>query len=228
MLSRKPGRRAKKAAHPFAFSGDRLNEWATHLAPSIRAEAQNLLLWLPGSERQPQASPELQATGVFASDESASLQLRAWQVEGLALTLSDAIDLLVALPHRSDLGRDLRFWRAAALEALALVAKPAGTAHAGTRRFPPARGLADHAGRPERLSALAAQMPPVCRALTETPERTVSATQLLDAFITPSGRFDRPRSSHESQSATRTHAGRSLVEGAHRGRHPGEAPGCRR
>src|SRR4051812_38402712 len=116
VLSRQRGRSAKMALHPFACSGDLLNEWATHLAPSIRAETQNLVLWLPSSGQPPQASPQLQATGVFASGESASLQLRAWKVEGLALTLSDAIDLLVALPQRSDPGHDLRFWRAAALE----------------------------------------------------------------------------------------------------------------
>ena len=227
-LSRKRGRRAKNAVHPFACSGDLLREWVTYIAASIQGEACSLTLWLPGSERAPQASPELQATGVFAWDASTSLQLLAWQVDGLILALSDAIRLLVALPQRSDLGRDLRFWRAAVLEALALVAsqqvlptleRDGFHLRAGWRIVPEA---------PERLSALAAQMPPVCRALTETPEHTVSPLQLLDAFITQVVALTVREAATKVKAPRERTTGARLVEGAHRGRSSGEAPCCRR
>ena len=181
--ARKRSRQAKKPLHPFALSGDVLAEWADKLVAHIASEPLTRSLWLPSSEQLPQASPELQATGVFESDEVQAFQLRAWQVETRTLTITDTLNLLLALPRRSDIGRDLHFWRAAALEALALVAGqqviPA-LERDGFRFRAFWQALPEH---PERLTDLAAQMPAVCRALTETPEGAVSPYKLLDSFV---------------------------------------------
>ena len=71
----------------------------------------------------------------------------------------------------------------AALEALALVAGqqviPA-LERDGFRFRAYWQALPEH---PERLTDLAAQMPPVCRALTNTPELAVSPYKLLDSFV---------------------------------------------
>ncbi|HVU10277.1 MAG TPA: DEAD/DEAH box helicase [Phototrophicaceae bacterium] len=180
---KKQGRQPKTPLHPFALSGEKLTQWAASLLPHLLSEPLSRSVWLPSSEQQPQASPELQATGVFVAGDTASPYLRSWQVEALALPIPNTLSLLLALPHRSDIGRDLRFWRAAALEALALV---------GGQQVMPAL---DRDGfhlrafwqvvpvHPERLTDLAAQMPAVCRALTETPESAVSPYQLLDSFV---------------------------------------------
>lgn len=183
LRARKRGRQAKTPLHPFALSGDVLADWAVKLAPYISSERLTRSLWLPSREQQPEASPELQATGILVTDHALSSQLRAWRVEALALTLPDALSLLLALPHRSDLGRDLRFWRAATLEALALVAGqqvlPA-LERDGFRFRAFWQVLPEH---PERLTELAARMPPVCRALVENPESAAAPYKLLDDFI---------------------------------------------
>ena len=183
-LSRKRGRRAKIAIHPFGLSSDRLSEWVINLIPSAHVEPESLVVWLPSRDQQPQASPELQATGVFVSEDDTTLELLPWQVEGLTLKLSDAISLLLALPHRSDLGRDLRFWRAAALEALALVAKQQVLPTLERDGFHLRAGWRIAPEQPERLPVLATHMPPVCRALTETPASAAAPTQLLGDFVT--------------------------------------------
>jgi SNF2 family DNA or RNA helicase len=178
----KAGRRSKTAWHPFAASADQLENWIIHFLPHARPESESLQVWLPGNEQQPQASPELRAAGAFADDTTPS-ELRLWQVEGLTLTVPQALDLLLALGHHEEMGRSLHFWRAAALESLALVVHqqvmPALKSD-GFRYQAFWQALPEN---PERLSALAAQMPPICRALTEKPESAPSPHKLLEAFV---------------------------------------------
>jgi SNF2 family DNA or RNA helicase len=181
--ARKAGRRAKTAQHPFAASGDQLKDWIISLASHAQPAVESFPLWLPGSEQQPQASPEMRAAGVFAEDMALLSEVRRWQVEGVLLTIPDTIDFLLALTDRGDTGRSLHFWRAAALEALALVIRqqviPALESD-GFRYRACWQALPE---QPQRLTELAAQMPPLCRALAETPDIAPSPYQLLETFV---------------------------------------------
>ena len=125
----------------------------------------------------------MRAAGVFADDAYHLSDVRLWQVEGIVLTIPDTVDLLITLAHRVDTGRSLHFWRAAALEALALVIRqqviPA-LENDGLRYRAFWQALPE---QPERLTELAAQMPPLCRALAETPDTTPAPYKLLETFI---------------------------------------------
>ncbi|MEP6987756.1 MAG: SNF2 helicase-associated domain-containing protein, partial [Chloroflexota bacterium] len=181
--TRKGGRRSKTTAHPFAISADQIEDWLANLVPHAHPELQSFQLWLPTYDTEPQASPELRAMGVFADDDTVPTKLHLWQVAGIALTIPDAVDLLLALTHQMGVGQSLYFWRAAALEALALVMQ---------QQVLPALERDDFHYRafwqaipehPERLIELASQMPPVCRALAETPETAPSPYKLLGIFV---------------------------------------------
>ncbi len=172
----------KVAFHPFAARANDLIFWAGKVGVMTESEAQ-AQLWLPGTEQRPQPSPEMRAAGAFPDAETAPTGLNLWQVEALALTIPETVDLLLALAHRSDVGRDLLFWRAAAVEALALVA--------GRQVIPAlARdGLHFRAlwqpmpEQPERLAALAARMPPLSRAIADSPDNALTPDALLDSFF---------------------------------------------
>jgi SNF2 family DNA or RNA helicase len=177
------GRRPKQVLHPFGASVEHLLNWADYVAPDIHPEPFTLSLWLPSTEQQPQPSPEFASAGVFTLVDDERLELRLWPVEALALRVSDAVDLLLALSGREDIGRDLRFWRAAALEALANVA--------AQHVIPTLErdGLHYRAGwqllpeSPERVTDLAAQVPPLCRAYAEIPDQAPSPYTLLNTFV---------------------------------------------
>lgn len=125
----------------------------------------------------------MRAAGVFVDDSSLLSKVQRWQGEGIVLTIPDTVDLLITLAHQGDTGRSLHFWRAAALEALALVIRqqviPAlendGVHHRAFWRPLPEQ--------PERLIDLAAQMPPLCRALAETPDTAPTSYELLEKFV---------------------------------------------
>lgn len=180
---RKPGPRLKTPRHPFAASADQLQTWLVSLVPHAQPETQAFPLWLPGSEQQPQVSPELRAAGVFADVDSPPSDMRLWQVEGIILSSADTVDLLLALAHRDDVGRSLHFWRAAALEALALVTRQQVMPVLENEGFRYRAFWQVLPEQPERLVELAAQMPPLCRALTEKPDDTVSSYKLLESFV---------------------------------------------
>jgi SNF2 family DNA or RNA helicase len=183
LAARTGGRRPKIARHPFTASPDQLQEWISNLVPHARPASETIPLWLPGSERQPQASPEMRAAGRFTDDAPLTAEVRRWRVEVLNLNLTETVDLLLALAHHGQAGSSLRFWRAAALEALALVSRqqviPALSAD-GFRYRAFWQPLPE---QPERLAALAAQMPPVCRALAETLAAAPAPYKLLETFV---------------------------------------------
>lgn len=185
-LKRK-GRQPKIPYHPFCASPEALADWALKLADHIAPEPDAWTIWLPSSAAQPQPSPEMAATGaveiITSGENGAALQLRSWRTDGITLSILDTVDLLLALDLRTAVGRDLQFWRAAALHALSLVA--------GQQVVPALErdGLRLRASwrpqpeAPENIKALAEQMPPLCRALTEAPEAALAPRDLLNGFI---------------------------------------------
>ncbi len=181
--ARKAGLRSKTTVHPFAIAADQLKDWLINLIPHAQPESQPFAVWLPSSEQRPQASQEMRARGIFADDEVLSSEVRLWHLEGVALSIPNTVDLLLALAHRGDIGHSLYFWRAAALESLALVAKqqviPA-LQKVGFRYHAFWKALPE---QPERLNELAAQMPPICRVLAEAPDTVPAPYKLLEMFI---------------------------------------------
>jgi hypothetical protein len=117
----KAGRRTKIPPHPFAVAADQLKDWVSDPILHAQPEMKSFTLWLPSTKNQPQASPEMRASGVFSDNAPLLWEVQPWQVEGVGLTIPDTIDLMMALAQRGDTGRSLHFWRAAVLEALALV-----------------------------------------------------------------------------------------------------------
>jgi len=183
LAARTGGRRPKIARHPFTASSDQLQEWISHLIPHAHPASETIPIWLPGSERQPQASPEMRASGRFTDEAPLTAEVRRWQVEVLKLNLTETVDLLLALAHHVQVGSSLRFWRAAALEALALVSRQQAIPALAGDGFRYRAFWQPLSEQPERLTALAAQMPPICRALAETPAAAAAPYKLLESFV---------------------------------------------
>ncbi len=181
--TRKAGRRSKATSHPFTIAADQIKDWLSNLVPHAHPEQQTLQLWLPTHDKRPQASPELRAMGVIGDDVPPPSKLSLWQIEGIALTIPDTLDLLLALTHQMDVGQSLHFWRAAALEALALVVQQQVLPALDRDGFHYQAFWQAMPEHPERLTELAGQMPPVCRAVAETPESVLSPYKLLGIFI---------------------------------------------
>lgn len=183
LTPRKGGRRPQTAWHPFSVSANQLKDWVNDLVPHAQPEIKSFPLCLPSSEQQPQASPEMRAAGVFADDAAPLSDVQPWQVEGVALTIPDTIDLLLALAQRGDTGRSLHFWRAAVLEALVLVIRQQVIPALENDGFRYQAFWQPLPEQPECLTELAAQMPPLCRALAETPDTAPAPYKLLEAFV---------------------------------------------
>ena len=182
----RPPRKLPARPHPFACPSDRLREIAmvaaaTPLVEGLvdKAEAGELALLLPSFVSGPLASPELvhdpaealAETGADASGQDPALA--PWRVPALRFDARSALELLLHLPAPGAMapggvppGASLRFLGELAWFVLDLV---------GRGRVLP--GLADEGERlaarwrpvvtghdAERLRALAAAMPPACRA----------------------------------------------------------------
>jgi SNF2 family DNA or RNA helicase len=118
------------------------------------------------------------------AEAEAETQLRPWQVNGLALDLLSALDLLIALPPTHEAGRlwgaDLRFWSLAAKLGLELLAQqkylPGMAEEGGQYRAVWVPAWQDPHDR-ARIRVLCEAMPPICRALF-TSGQTADGTQV--------------------------------------------------
>lgn len=196
------GRQPKLPPHPHAATPAALRARLSQVLPTIDWAATPELtcgIFLPTRRDTPLLPPWLmpEPPGDTADDEEAPVVLGAWKVNGLALDVLPALDLLIALPAASaDLysrqwGDDLRYWSAVAKFGLELLARQA---------YLP--GLTEHEGHyravwlpiwdtPEdrtRLKRLTEACPPVARALFEVqtpadPARAPAPHTLLESFL---------------------------------------------
>jgi SNF2 family DNA or RNA helicase len=134
----------------------------------------------------------------------ATLELQPWQVEGIWLTASEAIELLQSLPLSSVqddslswLGADLRFWSHVARWRLDLLARgkflPRLERSSDGRYIAHWQVLLDSAIDQSRLEKLARQMPGICRTyspsqplsepLTEPPSAVAPASVIVLGFL---------------------------------------------
>ncbi|HEV8652376.1 MAG TPA: DEAD/DEAH box helicase, partial [Actinomycetes bacterium] len=182
----RPPRKPRARPHPFACPSDRLREVAmvaaaTPLVEGLvdKAEAGELALLLPSLASGPLASPELVHDPAEALGESGAgageqhVALAPWRVPALRFDARSALELLLHLPAAGAMapgaappGASLRFLGELAWFVLGLVGRGRvlpGLAEEGERlaaRWRPV--VTGHDA--ERLRALAAVMPPACRA----------------------------------------------------------------
>jgi hypothetical protein len=117
---RKKGRQPKIPVHPFSVSAEVLIQHLTDIAPHIMPEPSSGTIWLPSVDHSPQPSPDLAATGAIVLPENASLRLEAWRVERLTLSVSNAVDLLLAMNEHILNSADMRYWHTLTMYALDL------------------------------------------------------------------------------------------------------------
>jgi SNF2 family DNA or RNA helicase len=201
--ARKAGHPSAKRVkqHPFALSVEVLRRAWLDLLPSadetlgVKADANAsvVVVQLPSTAREPQASPGL-LREIEAGKGPTRLKLSPWQVDALVVPPVDAPGLLIALPSEDDttpgikVGADLRFWSLAARLALELLAR---------QRYAPALLKQDNrylaVWQPQlsdpadeaRLIRLAEAMPPVCRAVARTGDKgePLAPRALLENFF---------------------------------------------
>ena len=187
-------RRKKTLSHPFATEPQRLPSALSSIDPTIRLERDVLTFCLPTDRFGPQPSPQL--VHDWERDPK-SPELRPWHVNGLQLSPGRAFHLLTklsqagGLPHGMKLGADANFWLSATDFVLELLAsqkfRPTLTAainQSGQQQFDGRWvPLADEEEDAQRLIKLVAAMPPICRAATADPKKTVSARMLVESFL---------------------------------------------
>jgi SNF2 family DNA or RNA helicase len=196
------GRQPRVPPHPHAAPPERLRQALETLAPSgdwgdVPAVTRTILLpsTAGGPHLPPWLVPDAAAdAGTEAMDGEVELYPSSWKVNGLALDILAALDLLVALPlHGAGArwwGADLRYWGLAAKLGLELLAHhkvlPGMAEDEGHYRAVWLPVMDDPHDR-ARLRALAQAMPPVCRALFAADDAQADQAPLphtlLDSFI---------------------------------------------
>ena len=185
---RRRGRRSvvpRPRPHPFATSHEQLNRALTEVGGSAsvalavsEAKRDEVLLWLPGGERAPEASPHLVRAGPDSEQPPtpSPARLCPFTVPVLLVPASPAIDMLLALAIQAspELRRGASVEAFAALAGLALEIVAGGRALPGLvvgeqgqylARWSPVGGGRDD----ERLRVVGESLPPLCRALTTGP-----------------------------------------------------------
>jgi SNF2 family DNA or RNA helicase len=171
------GRKPRVPPHPHAAPTAVLRKALEDLAPQgewARAAPARRTALLPSTGDAPCLPPWLvagDADGAGEHDGAGDvLRLAPWRIDGLAVDLLLAMDLLVALPlgKSQRWGADLRYWSLVAKMGLELLARqqylPGMVEEEGQIRaawLP----VVSEAKDTERLQALAQAMPPACRAL---------------------------------------------------------------
>ena len=195
---RKPRGRPRVLPHPFAAPPEAVRQGVLRLAPLPDTPAiARFHLLLPAAGNLPLPSPRL----VHDWDEltnAAPTRLRRFKLEGLALSATDALALLTALPAPEvlppplALGDDLMFWSTAARFALELLAGQRyipSIEQVDTQTFHARwRPVFDRAEDASRLAQLLRAMPPATRAClppgVKGEPQPALAHHLLENFLT--------------------------------------------
>lgn len=188
--------RRKKSArpHPFATSADVTAMLLRSHVSAYASGGEDLdVLRLPSGKYGPLPSPQL--IHEWEISDTGKVNLRPWAVEGMTVDPHEAFMVLMALPSVRDLpptfalGTGTRYWQTVAELVLEAV-----TQHKVLPTIAPvdAAGKIFHArwmpvlDGPQdgpRLSQLLNAMPPICRAVGDTPEATLPPRQLFDTFL---------------------------------------------
>jgi SNF2 family DNA or RNA helicase len=179
--------KGKAIPHPFPLSQDQWLRYLDRFAPETDPDGREVIIWLPGTDRQAQPSPEAVAAGLPILE--SALTLRPWQIP--MVTLPKATDFLYLLLHLPDrvihhakykIGSDLAFWQQAANMLISTLIE---------QRFSPvieaqpARYIATWQLQPDPdwIEELVYQMPASCRAITDNADEAPHPRRLLDDFL---------------------------------------------
>ncbi|MBN1286109.1 MAG: DEAD/DEAH box helicase [Anaerolineae bacterium] len=173
--------------HPFALTASQLFYYLDRFIPDCQPGGIDAVIWLPGDGDAPQPSPEALEAGAEPVD--GMLRLQPWELkEVITLSSPEALDLLLRLPLPDERtigfvpGSDLVFWQQAAdLVRRCLVEQR----YVPALEMQGARYLAMWKPRPDPgdLARLAAQMPPLCRAMVMSAAAAPAPQTLLDDFV---------------------------------------------
>ncbi|MBZ0274677.1 MAG: hypothetical protein K8I60_00950, partial [Anaerolineae bacterium] len=177
------GKRAPIEGHPFALSWDDMLKHLTAYSTDANPEGGDRIIWLPGNNKKAQPSPEAQTGGMPPLSDD--LALLGWQAPVLVLRPADFLDFALQLPQRPRgcmVGSDLVYWQGVALLAMTCLVEG---------RYIPAlwhyreNYYAYWEARPDRdaLAQMAANMPPLCRAVTPQPDQAEHPYTLLEGFL---------------------------------------------
>lgn len=182
------GRRPKALLHPFQSPLPTLRERLLELGIAAADLAEDsLTAWLPSTSGAPLPSPELVAGGAVQPPSEAPT-LAAYQLTGLLVPITPALDLLLALREggrEKACGADLRCWRVAALLALHLLARQQvlpSLLRDGARLRAAWRAHPDQQAA-HQITALAQSLPPLCRAAVDDVAAAPSPRALVDDFL---------------------------------------------
>lgn len=169
-----PARSPRVGRHPLAATtleiADALAEYVPHV-DWRQAQRLTRVAFLPSVERHPVIPGWLYAKE--NGDAGQPLDLRLWRIEGLGISLEQALELLTALPltnqwalteHR--LGADLRYWGVVAKFGLELLARQRflpGLRDADDDMRAVWLPVLDHPRDQARYELLLKAMPPACR-----------------------------------------------------------------
>lgn len=198
------GRRGHTAPHPFTLALDHWLRYLDDFTTDSEPDGMPVTIWLPGTGKNPQPSPEAAATGW--PDLDGPLSLLAWEVAAITLEPTDALDFLIQLPLPGErqsgfmLGSDLVFWQQAALLVMnGLIEQRYMPAlkQQGTRYLARWQSLPDG----DLVAQLTAVMPPLCRAMVDEVAQAPQPHVLLQDFLdTATDAFI--REAYDLQSAT--------------------------
>ncbi len=187
----RPGRRPTPSYHPHAASAALISDlWQTyHDTEGSTLRTAKRIILLPTDGEAPRLPPWLAPE---AETPETAPHLAPWRVEGLALDVLTALEMLVAVPVRDRRwGSDLRFWSTVAklgLEALnRQIYFPALEEENGTY-YAHWRPILDQPRDRARIRTLAEAMPPVCRAVLDldgphTPACAAEPLDLIHGFL---------------------------------------------
>ena len=200
--ARRRGRKAAISPHPFAAPIEALTTARRALFPALNEldPPETIEAWLPASGGRPQLSPEFLRLNPELAAEAQPGELARFTLPAQGLMPLAALDALLGLPRPADaaetgiiLGADLLFWSAAAKLAVALLAAqrylPGMLPLAPATRYRAVwQPVLDEPPQAGQVAALAAAMPPICRALVQSgarggPESAPGPRALLTSFL---------------------------------------------
>jgi SNF2 family DNA or RNA helicase len=180
------GKRGLVAPHPFALTWNDIYKPLVEYTTDAEPDGDDLLIWLPGSGKQVQPSPEAQAAGLTPLDAAAvNLTLLAWVVPVVILKSTDFLDFAMQLPEKVRghvIGSDLAYWQSAALLAMTCLVEGRYIPTL-EQNFTQYRAGWQARPDPNTLTQMAANMPPLCRAMTDNLEAVPHPYTQLESFL---------------------------------------------
>ena len=179
------GKRGPVASHPFALSWDSLLNLLLAYSTDAEPSGDERVIWLPGRNKHVQPSVEAQQIGTPPLDSADDMTLLAWSVPVVLLKPTDFMDFALQLPEKMRgyvVGRDLVYWQDATLLGMTCLVE-GRYIPALEQNFSQYHAYWQARPDPDTLAQMAANMPPLCRAVTDKLEAAEHPYTLLENFL---------------------------------------------